>query len=515
MSVPVSRPLSPSAPLRSTASKPTTSSTHAREAPHESPQIGAHRRWPDSLRLPNRAAYLLPAVLAIVGVALILVGIFGVSLPATDAASPPASAPAAPAGTLQVSLPASTVRCPQLGAWSLDDERIAIVGVPRACNQAPGTGANLVLMDATTGKVLATYALAPLIVPSAVPSSVQANKSLMAGVNLTFARLLWSPDRKTIALAFATSASTTDTSGHATTTPYGAGLLLLDTTKGTSQIIPALVDDGPRAVPFQSLQLVRWDIAHRTAGFIWLPQAAGYTWQNDILTPISPLAANTSATPASGADVAAAGADSRVWSGASVMLAVPCAGQAGSSGTSGAASTATASYYLYQSSLAAWSPDGNVLITGDWGQARLGVAPSSAAVSAVRAGAGCTTSGAATELPVMPVLNAGMTQALGGLASQAHHPAAALAWSPDGRYVVSLPLAMPTAAGAALAVYDSANGRSVASVPASALYHGSNGQSASAEMAPRLLWSPDGRSLMVLDSGYHLVTLLGPRALNA
>lgn len=469
------------------------------------------RKWPTAIP-PGRASYLLPLVLAVVGVALILGGIFGVSLPASNAAPPQAGIPATQEGALQVSLPASSVICPELGAWSSDAERVAVLGVPRPCDTPAGTSGTLALVNAATGAVEKTYTLAPMIVPTAVPAGVQANKTLMANLEITYPHLLWSPDGHTLALAFQTSTSTTDKAGKVTTTAYGAGLLVLDTAKGTSRIIPALVADGPRAVPFQALQLVRWDLANLTAGFIWLPQAAGYTWQNDTLTPVTPLAATTSAT---GAEVAAAGASMGVWSSSSVTLAVPCAGGNGGAGSASGTAASQSPYYVYQSSLTAWSPDGNVLITGDWGQARLAATPSAAEVAAVRAGAGCTTYSTVATLPEMPTLDAGMTQALTTLAHQAHHPDATIAWSPDGRYAVALPMTTPTASGAALTVYDCVTGRAVATIGATALYRVPNGQAQSAAMLPRLSWSPDGRSLLVLDAGYHLVMLLGPRALNA
>lgn len=463
--------------------------------------------------LTGRAAFLLPLLLAVVGIAMIVVGIFGPTRVQTNAA-PPATVPAAPMGSIPLSLPASAIRCPQLGSWSEDAQHIALLGTPRTCTAQPGTSGNLVIFDAPTGKAVKTYALTPMILPTAVPANVRNDKTLSADLNLTFTRMLWSPDGYTLAIGYQTSTSVPNTSGKITTTNYGAGLLLLDTVNGTSHIITALTSTGPAATPDQPLQLIRWDVANGTASFIWLPQAAGYTWQGDTLTPIAAL---TTSTKATGADVAGAGADMGVWAQSGIGLAIPCAT------TSGTTATNQGPSYLYHASLATWSPDGNVLIYGQWGEARLAATPSSQAASAVRAAGGCTTISVA-GLSQLPVLDSGLTQALDALANQPSHPAAAIAWSPDGRYLASVPSTTPSASKAALTIYNTVTGRVASTISTAAIYRVPTGQtpgtptsstSAGTAMQPQLLWSPDGRSLLVLDAGHNVATVLEPRALNA
>jgi len=364
------------------------------------------------------------------------------------------------------------IRCPSQAAWSPDSSYIAILGYTQSCAQDDYVPSQIDLYAASPVHRVAHWQpneviLRTLLHPPDIPPRLDFQLARKPGPGyprgystvppVRYLQMLWSPDGKRLALIF-------DAPTRARTYE---GVFLADVNGGHARVLlypePWQIDPGQWA-PLQ------WNLQTGSAVELKTPAPAlTYTWNaHDTLVPLAP------ATPASKSPYAAIPpgnpAGDRTFSiwqpGRPIVLSL----------------MHTPGAYLWSSSFASWSPDGRFLIT-NFTVAGLMEPPGRA----------------------FPTPSALKTLGVKGVARVSVHdraliPAASIArtvaWNPTGTLLAVYDLS------GFVDLYDCQTGQHLRLLKPAVV------QPLSGSTA-HLLWSPDGRFLLLSSSQWGLITLWG------
>lgn len=461
----------------------------------------------------------LPLIVACV-LALVIIAI--VAVRALQSA-PPSNVHAP--GQLVIDLTKDGIQCPQDFAWSPDGARLAVIGYQRDCptldprlyKSVPGI---VGIYDSRRGVLLAKFqadqpiaaALHLQPVSDVTPVASAGGPDLSPIVEYT--HLLWSPDGKRLALTFWMSIITSvqyTSNGASWTSTTINGLLLIDASGRHAQVLSHALGPGE---PVKG----EWDVSARQLvstpsgaasasgpgiGPLFAVPALDYSWEPDgtlaghtllsasVLPPAPPLA------PIGNPD---GGRSFTIWQPGEVSL------DNATFDTSGHERVYQPGTFVFTARLAAWSPDGRYLLTGDITSWRLRPAGVPAPSAETLRGLGLD------RMPLLPVRDAALEAIL-------DHPPVpslrsggnpvSLAWSPDGR-MLALPLlgtdsaGQPAPAHDRVAIYDCATGKPLARLAPAMLV--TNASSSDSFMR----WSPDSARLLFYDQQMGSLTIWGP-----
>jgi hypothetical protein len=421
----------------------------------------------------------------IAALALIVGGLIVHVLPAGPTVPPPRATPT-PAAAF---LPLAGLGCVGTAAWDPTSTYIAVAGTPDTFCGASGYATNVVNIYRAGTSALARRlhpdpaVFAALGIPPPTPVT-PVPQSPPQEPRLTYDSLLWSPDGTEIALNF--SLATYGTSYQA-----ASGLVVL-AARGSGERV--LVDRTSGPPPAYEV----WDLRTGSARLVGsyplaglpgpintLPPALSYGWSADgTLVPGGQLATGATASPRD-LDLVGnpdGGQTFGLWQpGQILVIAVQPKGQA-----------VPTTLDVYQTTFAAWSPDGRFLVDHLTMGGLLLVPgqpiPSQTMLSAAQL------DGAA----VLTVRDAGLQQALAhdapqpvNLGPNAPAELLPLAWRPDGNALALLTL------GNGYIVRDAAAGRVLKTAPIIELPP--SAQAAPGEFASLSgpLWSPDGTWMLL------------------
>ncbi|HEX6798037.1 MAG TPA: hypothetical protein VF116_10035 [Ktedonobacterales bacterium] len=395
-------------------------------------------------------------------------------------------------------LPPAGLGCVLGAAWDPTSTYIALVGTPDNFCGNGGYAPNVVnIYRARTASLVrqlrpdaAVFAALSMRQPAPVTPTPQQGPP-PGSPQLTYQTLRWSPDGKLLALSFAQSFSYDPTREYHVVN----GLVLIDPDGSHERV---LVDRS--GVSLQPAYTV-WDLHAGTAAAVGgppiaanppstmpnsLPLALSYTWNADgsLVASGAPLASGTQSPPLA-LDLVGnpiGGRSFGLWQpGQMTVLAVPIVAQ-----------QAPTYLYLFQSTFAAWSPDGRYFVDQlnmdglliPAGQP----APSQAVLRAVQL----------DQAPQLPVRDAALQQALEhdlplpvSLVNNPPPDTVPLAWRPDGKVLAIL------TEGNGYILRAAATGQVLSSVrfiqlpPSDLSPPGAFGT----QSAP--LWSPDGTHLLL------------------
>jgi len=410
--------------------------------------------------------------------------------------------------------------CIQDATWSPNAQQVALLGYSGQCPSddpsnyiyQPGV---LQIYSAVTGQLLHT------VLPDATVHALPSSPSSPADVNpgttivgtsktvLVYTHVLWSPDGSNLALTFAI---TTWPGQGAIAVPAFRGIVLVNA-DGTHERAAILRVTGQQDSYFL-LSALRWDITslssltaavHQSYGpLISMPLGTSYSWSSDDhLIPTGSLTgASSSTTPVGDLD---GGNAFTIWQPAILELF---------------AEPEAPYVYTWYSSFLAWSPDGRYLI--DPVSLRGLVHPIGEPIPTadeLNAVIGPLT------VPTMPIRDSAEQQLyvlLTKIAGGGDKLFGDIAWNPSGRILAAIPDAGSSdatngsASSAPITLYDSATGKSLATLQPPANTHASaNGSSASSDInvISLLRWSADGSHLLVYSDQPGTITIWGPSIL--
>lgn len=421
---------------------------------------------------------------------------------------------------------ANPIACPAAATWSPDSSRIAVVGFG-SCPQnqsvpASGAASNLLLSvySAASGHVEATTD-ASHAVEDALPESIRSNPALLGQAQVVIGAVVWSSVGNQIAVNFTTFHD--DPNGNGPATAYRRGLLLM---AGSSapHVIVAPQSDQDEVTPSVSngsttpLSLTRWDLTAGSAAEVQLPQALGYSWNDDgTLSPTLPLPLPASATPAAiGQTPPGNPINGHLFSAfqmGSLGFGYTCSGANTTCciDTSGLASTFGA--------LAAWSPDGRYLITSPTNSGLVIGATGKLAAAPPNANnvqGACSGPPTAGHIAALPVRDAGLRNGL--RAFDFSRVGVVVGWSLDGTRIAIRADHSLSGSAHELSIFGTRSGNLLASYSAQQVEHGlpTNRGGSVQFVGPGIppVWSPDGTHLMILDNDLRVLSILGPNMLG-
>lgn len=358
--------------------------------------------------------------------------------------SPPQGQATPAASAIARFLPPAGLGCMQGAAWDPTSAYIALVGTPDNFCSNGGYTPNVVnIYRARTASLVRQLrpdaaVFAALSMPQPAPVTPTPQQGPPPGSpQLTYQTLRWSPDGKLLALSFAQSFSYDPTREYQVIN----GLVLIDPDGSHERV---LVDRS--GVSLQPAYTV-WDLQTGTiipiaspsppieAQYFTpnsLPLALSYSWNSDgSVASGAPLASGAQSPPLA-LDLVGnpiGGRSFGLWQpGQITVLAVPIVAQQGPT-----------YLYLFQSTFAAWSPDGRYVVDNlSMGGLLIPAgqpAPSRAVLRAVQL----------DQAPQLPVRDAALQQALAhdlplpvSLANNPPSDTVPLAWRPDGKVLAIL-----------------------------------------------------------------------------
>ena len=468
-------------------------STHAEPARTPAPSSSAIRQAPP----PNRSrrgamigAAAVAAIAIVVLITILVVNLGGARRPTTTGkTAPPASKP-----IVRINPLSDGLICVGLVTWSPDSTQIAVLGNTQTCG-ASSEGeqtTGIYIYDARNGALV--QRLEPdnsLAGSPAVQDAIA--KSVSNAYNtpeLSYMGMVWTPDGKALLLPYRILTS----APNAAVPTYVTGLMRLGI---KSAALTSVWLDPPHDSP--DIVAERWDLTTGAPAQLPLPAVvSAYTWTSD------------------GALVAATAP-------ADAAIGTPAGGQSFSVWQPG--------YLLYQGSLENLTTPGPATTTpvqGDvgWSPTIMALSPDGhyfyAYFSYAFVAFDSLTPPSTQHVPpgeptlaprdqALLALAQRMTQATGDLTQQ---PGYAVAWRPDGKLMAAVSLnvnvAQTTTAPSALAVsvYDTASGQMVKQFTPD--WTGLATGNASQET---VMWSPDGKRLLLQDNVYGAITIWGPGAL--
>jgi hypothetical protein len=399
-------------------------------------------------------------------------------------------------------------------AWSPDGSRIALLGDQHAAYCPAITNGHksglVTVFDPTSGMLLSTLHPDDPIVRAIAVFARRVRAALLPAAPqiaaaITYQKILWSPDGRRLALTFSLDPSSIQLSSQlASGEPeILVGVLLLETNGTDPQVLlQAQVGYAPAAV--------EWDLRTGTSSsppatlypaFGALLPALGYRWQNGA-TPVlvTPLSAAVPPPLHTLGPVGnpAGGSSFTIWQPGVVTGVI-------SPGATGRLSPLPGIYEL-RSTFAVWSPDGRYLIDLVIPDALLELPSAPVPTADQRSASGIE------GMPLLPLHDAGLGRVLRAV-NPLNPLGTLIAWRPDGRalavYAPENVFDVP-----AVTIDDCATGRQLSSVLPPTQADGT-GTSAAALLGQvtLLLWSPDGRHLLLYALPLGQVVLFGPQQL--
>lgn len=430
------------------------------------------------------------------------------------------------AAPLKIAPVTASLVCPQDVAWSPDGTRVAVLGYRDACfdpqaffatNQEPA--GLLIIYNANTGKQLKSIPLDPPIV-AAFPinqsvSDTFARYNLAPNLHLVinYSHVVWLPDGKHLAVQFQTYRPTTvpdfqfffrqfEIAGDAINGIWqgdqdGSDVHLTTHVDANTQIT-ALGQPLPG--------VAGWDLSAGSAAPVvpvvpgasagTLPLALGYAWQpGGTVAPQSPFDdASLPASVPAGPVGRAGDATFTFWQPGTLTVHVlaPLGEHQLPNG------------YVLDTTFAALSPDGRSLTAPLEVSGLLepdGQPPNAQIVA----------NDHLDGLPRLPIRDAALRAVLDALtraSADGHNHSAALAWSPNGRYLAAQ--VAPATPGVApsqypVTIYDTRSGQLLATLTPLA-----NGGNANQQLITDLRWSPDSTHLLLANTLLNAYTIWGP-----
>lgn len=397
---------------------------------------------------------------------------------------------AAGAPMLQTLAQSGGIVCLRDAAWSPDSRYLAFIGNGQGCNPDHFVPAMIDLYAARTRQLLRQIDPdAPVLAALRSAAGPQPSASGYRPGVISYQSLLWSPNGTRFALTFVAVASW-DPAQH----PFDGVELMNSDGSQPHVLLRRETADTPASLYLQ------WDL--RSGGAVVVRQlpitwplpftaepALAYAWQDqggerETLAPVGALAG---VTPSLLGDLTPVGNQS---GGARLSIWQP--GWLELDWESGDGDIHAAGLYTWRTAFSAWSPDGRYLVSQVSTAAQ--IEPLGFQGSGRR-----LVNGTLSQLPLLPVRDAGLEHMLEGLIDTPRGdapPTPWLAWRLDGRV-----LAAQDPAG--VAFYDCATGRLLAVRSLSTARIALSGEL----NAPR--WSPDGTMLVLPNGALLSVGALG------
>ncbi len=452
-----------------------------------------HRLW----RLGGAGAVILAVVVVLSSV--LHIGPFG------QRAALSAQQPAQALSVAQIG-----VTCFTDAAWSPDSSRVALVGYQGSCVSNDYVAGIVAIYDASTGHLSSWFvpdgdvlgalagstlgALPPPQPNTSARAATQANRA--SGVKASiiyYEQVIWSPDGQHLALTFSVYALTQYL--PAALLRYD-GVLIVQSNGTLTQILWRPQD---LTVPLST----EWDLAQGRAlatppippyaassAFVWdanrAPALAFHWGSGGALSADTPLRSGTLPSASSRDLIGNPDGEARwsIWQ--SGVVGIPAQ---------------SARFLTWNTSFAAWSPDGRYLIDAVGLAARFGdgaLSPSNQQILATQH---------LDELPLLRVRDVALEQVMQAIPRDSTDPNARevdVAWRPDGRVLAAYGLTPGGPTGIAVALYDTVNGsRLTTLLPSTNI-----GESLSTSTLLR--WSPNGSYLLLVSAPLGTVTLWGP-----
>jgi hypothetical protein len=501
--------------------------TKARGAGGAPPRRPARRFWIATVGGVAAICMLVSAVL------------LGQRTPPPSAVQPRPTATVATADPLVLKYARMVPGCPVQAGWSPDGQRFAVGGFT-SCGDQYGlpnisrplqTGAvndsMLAIYDMGSGRLRTQVQFGMAIMQQALPQDTQNNQTLVDQYVVAFTRLIWSPDGHRIAVEFSVIPQQAQ---QAQPPPTSQGLLVWEDTGQTRVFLlpPQLIHSA------DAQSVYRWNVALGAVSREEMAAALDYYWDTgDMLMPADTLPASPSAPPpivrvASVGDPD--GGDSFfVWQqGAMERVCVPAStgNAASSSGSPGACdhlpvcavpahsgntwSCCVPPDYVAATfgPPAAWSPDGQYLVlpaADTFGAAGRLTTPLDTLVQQP-----CATPSPVDGYRLLPPRDRGLVSAF-SLVPYFPNAPVYVAWDPAGQRLAALSNAS-TEDTDAVTIFDTGGGGALVQLSVQQL-EGVSGGDALPVLAPPL-WSPDGKRLLILDSGKQVLAVLGPASLK-
>ncbi len=398
--------------------------------------------------------------------------------------------PAAPAAktALRLNPIGDGLSCVQQIAWSPDSKQVAVLGNTVNCgasSSVPQTG-TVKIYDARSGKVVRTLQPDDLVFKApAVSNAIAATEGANSptGVTLSYLTLTWAPNGQTLVLPFAIDIMPPE--GQSGADKQMPGLLRLGVAQPSQSAV--WLDTAPY---LQMGSIERWDLTTGASKQLPAPPpATAYRWNSDgTLSPASVTASQPVGTPDGGETFT-------IWQPG--QLGYPSF-QPGPN----AQPTVSPQDVSWGANITPISPDGRYFYTYFPAGGSL-VPPSTKIVMP-------HDTRIAPRDKALLALAQSMTHAT---ISGALPPQTFVAWRADGHLLAELPAnsAAPVSASAfTVSLYDTATGKLVMRLTPdlSGLQTGPAGVEA-------LMWSPDGKRLLLMDNIYGSITIWGPGALPA
>ena len=458
------------------------------------PSSGATRQGgqpPRSRRgaIVGAAAVAVIAIVALIAILVVNLGGARRTTTTTGKTAPPASRP-----IVRINPLSDGLICIGPIAWSPDSTQIAVLGNTFTCGASSegeqSTG--IYIYDARTGAL--AQRLQPDISLAGSPAVQDAiAKSVSNAYNtpqLSYMGMVWTPDGKALLLPYRILTS----APNAAVPTYVTGLMRLGI---KSAALTSVWLDPPHTSP--DIVAERWDLTTGKPAQLPLPGAAtAYTWTN-----AGALAAATA--PAGGAiGTPAGGPNFSVWQPGYLLYQNS---QANLTTLGPATATPVKGDVGWSPTIMALSPDGHYFYA--YFTDVFDTFDSLTPPSTQHASPGEPT--LAPRDKALLALAQKMTQATGDLKQQ---PGYVVAWRPDGKLMAAVSLninvAQTTTAPSALTVsiYDTASGQVVKQFTPdwTNLATGNASQET-------VMWSPDGKRLLLQDNVYGAITIWGPGAL--
>lgn len=477
-----------------------------RVSPLDASDGRARSRLPAALRGPAlRRLWRWTGAVAALALAAILIATLAPHLP-RPAPSRPAPIPYT---ALRVSPDVS--RCMTSFSWSHDGRQIAALTSYDCAAANPGVSApvsKLYIFNAATGASAATIDIGEPLDLALRRAGIDTNATSQYGVS--FFDSAWSPDNHLIATQFAVYSDRMFVDGVALATVNGAQaghVAVLTNTPFVAGSPPPQQASGFALAPTE-----RWDLMTGAVSTVYLQPALAYRWlPDDALVAAEPLAESANAPAPSDAGAPTGdpigGEEFSLWRTGYVTLinATAC----------DPTTPLPAPYAEVTLGGVVWSPDGRYLLDVNV-NARLLAPIAKAPAQSSTSPYGCIGGPALDQLPAAALHDKGLAVAVKRLDPTGSQELS-LAWSPDGRRLAALTIALNRSVGTA-ALYDCASGTRTHAFTSSEFYNPdafSNSEDPTTGFVQAPVWSPDSSHLLLaVDGVTPQVIVLGPAALG-
>jgi hypothetical protein len=376
---------------------------------------------------------------------------------------------------------------PGLAVWSPQQTCIAVVGDHRMHVYSPIGDPAIGIYNTLSGNLVTTIRPFNTIfdVVRNQPAAAGGKASLRVGVD----SLLWSKDGQRLALSFTI-----------TTTEYVSvfrGVMVTDLAGQHSRVVAEPVSSATSPT-------LEWNLASGTGAPLMLPPALGYHWgENGSLIADVPLTTTSAPPPLAPAPIGNPDGDSAftVWQPGGALLQLTA--------TQPNSPVELPGVYRWLAHFAAWSPDGNYVVSEIMVDDRIEPAghpaPHAQTLHEFQL----------NQTPLLPVRDAGLQAVYDSMHADSPSGVNArkMAWSPDGRLLATRLSYVAVGDGLdhSTLIYDTVTGQQLAALPP--------GGGGAVGSNFRASWSPDGTRLLMYNDNPQgpvgIVTIWGPGVLPA